>query len=181
MKIKSIIAVIVVAFAIYGFSVYNQSNEAPQKGNVGIRVGQTAPEISLKNIKGKTMNLSDFRGKMVLVDFWASWCPPCRRENPFVAKAYNTYKDKKFKGGKGFVVYSVSLDGGRRGNEQTWRKAVKDDRMNWDTHFLGNNDIAKKYGIRSIPTNFLLDANGVIIAVNLRQDQLENKLKSLLK
>jgi thioredoxin-related protein len=98
-------------------------------------------------------------------------------ENPHVLKAYNNYKDKNFTKGKGFTVYGVSLD---RSADQ-WKKAIKSDQLVWNSNVLGNQDVAQQYGVRSIPSNFLLDADGVVIATNLRGEALENKLESLLK
>ncbi len=178
MKLKVALGIAILAFVIYGFTSREQ---APQKATGVVKIGQVAPDMTLKNMNGKTMKLSDFRGKLVLIDFWASWCPPCRRENPHLVKAYKHYKDKKFKNAKGFTVFGVSLDGGRRGNEQTWKKAIKDDGLIWESNCLGNTEVAMQYNIRTIPTNFLLDEKGVVIATNLRGNDLEKKLESLLK
>ncbi len=137
-------------------------------------IGKTAPEISLPDPTGKTQTLSSFRGKIVLLDFWAGWCAPCRRENPNLVEAYRKYHDK------GFEIYQVSLDK----TKPEWEAAIKQDGLNWihvsDLKYWGS-PIAKKYGIESIPANFLLDREGKILAVNLRGAALEEELSKLFR
>jgi peroxiredoxin len=138
-------------------------------------VGTAAPEFSAPTPDGNTMALKDALGKYTIIDFWASWCKPCRMENPNVVKVYNQYHDK------GLNIISVSLD--KKGQKDKWIKAIKDDNMDW--YHVSNlqfwsDPIAKMYSVRSIPATFLLDENGTIIAKNLRGDALKNKIASLL-
>jgi peroxiredoxin len=139
-------------------------------------IGKIAPEFTQNDTLDKPVQLASFRGKYVLVDFWASWCGPCRAENPNVVKAFNAYKDK------GFTVLGVSLD--QPGAKEKWLKAIHDDGLTW-THVsdlqFWNNAAAKAYGIRSIPQNFLLDPQGKIVGKNLRGEALDKKLAELLK
>lgn len=148
--------------------------------SVGINVGQKAPEIAMTSPDGTILKLSALKGKVVLIDFWASWCPPCRRENPTLVAAYKQFKDKKFKGGNGFEVFGVSLDN----NKKAWINAIEQDKLEWKNHVSDlkgwNSAPGKQYGITSIPSNLLIDKDGVIIAKNLRGQQLIAVLNSLI-
>lgn len=139
-----------------------------------VQIGKTAPEFSLPDTAGVSKSLSDFRGKYVLLDFWASWCPPCRRENPNVVKAFQDYKDKNF------TIIGISLDN----NKDKWLKAIADDKLTW-THLSDlkywDSEIPALYGVRGIPANVLLDPNGVIIAKNITGEELHNTLKEVIK
>ncbi|MCB0617022.1 MAG: TlpA family protein disulfide reductase, partial [Phaeodactylibacter sp.] len=135
-------------------------------------VGGQAPDFTQKTPDGGEMSLSELRGKVVLVDFWASWCGPCRRENPNVVRMYNKYKDK------GFDILGVSLDK----TQDRWLQAIEQDGLEW--HHVSDlkgwgNEVAQAYGVRSIPHTILLDQEGRIIARNLRGQALEEKLEEL--
>ena len=146
----------------------------------GIEIGNKAPEIVENSVSGNPLKLSSLAGKIVLIDFWASWCKPCRNENPFVVSSYEKFKDALFNGGNGFTVFSVSLDK----DPKAWKNAILNDKLSWDNHVCVLNSNAtyiQSYNISMIPTNFLIDGNGVILASNLRGKALEDKLASLKK
>lgn len=139
----------------------------------GLMLGGVAPDIALNDTTGAAVPLSSLRGKYVLIDFWASWCGPCRMENPNVVRMYNKYKEK------GFTIYSVSLDQSR----DSWVKAIRNDNLTW-THVSDlrywQSAAAQQYGVTGIPKTFLIDKEGKIIAKDLRGPALEQKLEEIL-
>jgi thiol-disulfide isomerase/thioredoxin len=138
----------------------------------GIEVGQRAPELSVKSPEGKEISLSSLRGKVVLIDFWASWCMPCRMENPNLVEVYKKYSDKRFTRGNGFTIYSVSLDT----DKAAWTNGIKTDGLIWESHVSDlqgwNAAPAALYKVQAIPANFLVDADGIIIALGLMMESL---------
>lgn len=153
----------------------------PAKPQPGILIGNQAPEISGTSHTGSQIRLSEAKGKLVLIDFWASWCGPCRRENPNVVNAYQKYKDKKFTSGKGFTIFSVSLDR----DDASWKNGIRTDKLEWPYHISDlkgwYSKYAAIYGVRQIPSNFLIDGQGVIIARDLRGPALDAFLENLLR
>ncbi|MFN6115851.1 MAG: peroxiredoxin family protein [Flavobacteriales bacterium] len=183
-KARIITVSAVALLAIYGFTDRLQRTDGTQQSSakVGTGIGDKAPELAFMNADStKVLKLSELRGKYVLIDFWASWCRPCRMENPNVVAAYDKYNQAKFKTGKGFEVFSVSLDRSR----DSWKQAIAADGLKWKYHVsdLGfwNSKGAQLYGVNSIHMSFLVDPAGIIIAKNLRGMALHQELDKYIK
>jgi peroxiredoxin len=145
--------------------------KAQQEAEAKLAMGETAPNFTLTDINGKEVTLESLRGKYVLLDFWASWCRPCRDENPNLVKAYEKF------GGDNFEIVSISLDKA----EEDWKKAVEEDELSWTLLHDAEGAVANDYAVQSIPNTLLLDKEGVIIEKQLRGEELASKLDSLLE
>jgi peroxiredoxin len=159
---------------VKNMDIQNQAGQAKAEKDSKLAVGVVAPDIEFIDEAGKKVKLSSFRGKVVLIDFWASWCRPCRMENPNVVAAYNKYKDK------GFTVISISQDQ----DLTKWQAAIKQDGLIWPNHFADrkiNGKASMTYNIEYIPKTYLLDKNGNIIGKDLRGAMLEQELEKIIK
>ena len=139
-----------------------------------LQIGAAVPEIALPDVKDSIVTLSSFKGKVVLIDFWASWCGPCRQANPFVVRLYKKYKDR------GFEVFGVSIDS----KKQAWIKAIKQDKIKFtqvNDNGGWNSKVAETYGVSQIPTNFLLDKKGNLFAVDAEGKELDKLINQLLQ
>ena len=138
------------------------------------KVGDVAKDIELRTVNGKQVKLSDYRGKIVLVDFWASWCGPCRKANPGLLALYSKYKQQ------GFEIFGVSLDE----DKSAWKKAIAKDGITWvQVNQDGGWDapVALQWKIEQLPSSFLLDQNGTVLLIDPAKDELESQLQKLLK
>jgi len=161
-------------FSKYPNSTYIKTFHEAVQNQKKLGVGTLAPEITMNNTDEKPISLSSLKGKVVLVDFWASWCGPCRAENPTVVKAYNKFK------AKGFEIFSVSLDK----DMDKWKEAIKKDNLVWTNHVCDfkfwDSPVVSLYNFNAIPYNVLIDKEGNILAKNLRGEDLEKKLQEVL-
>lgn len=183
-----------VSASFVNFAAKMKKNYDMQQSRYRVKVGQPAPDIVMEDVNGKVRKLSDLKGQVVLLDFWASWCGPCRRANPKVVETYHKFKDD------GFTVFNVSLDGldertkarfpadqlntQLKKSKERWIDAIKKDQLVWDNHVSDlkkwDSAAAALYGVRSIPTTFLIDQNGIIVAANPNKNNLEAEIKKLL-
>lgn len=161
------ISLAIVIITLASFTLINNtediSSNSTAKATVGLNIGDKAPELNYQDPNGKMLSLSSLKGQMVLIDFWASWCGPCRRENPNVVKTYNEFKDESFENGKGFTVYSLSLDK----SKGAWQNAIMQDKLSWPNHVSDlkawGSEGAQIYNVRGIPMAYLIDGNGIIV------------------
>jgi thiol-disulfide isomerase/thioredoxin len=170
LKMKNYLLVLLTVFFAMSF----------KSDNGGLKVGSIAPVFTIKDVNGKEVTLNDYKGKVVLIDFWASWCKQCRLESPKLVKAYQKYRHEKFEDGVGFEIISVALDD----DSNDWKSAVAQDGYNWTNVSEGKKwdaDIAKLYMVTSLPTNYLIDGDGKIIEKDLRGNMLENVLSAIKK
>lgn len=146
--------------------------------------GEPAPAFSAALIDGSLFELADARGNYVLLDFWGSWCGPCRQENPAWISVYQKYRQRQLPNGGSFFLVSIGIER----NESSWRRAIERDQLFWPHHILDtsgslrffNGGIAKLYGVKSLPANFLIDPQGMIIGVNLKPEEVDRRLSTLL-
>ena len=188
---KKVTTTLFIASLVLCFSFIAKDSRLLGTQAEGLNVGDKAPNFTIQSPEGREFSLSDYRGKLILLDFWASWCGPCRKDNPNIVSVYNKLHQAAFKTADGFEVISISLDGltDRRGNQKQgnaksdWTEAIEKDGLVWKGHgseLKGwNAEIAKTYHINSIPSNFLIDEKGIIIAKNLEGPALYATIKRL--
>lgn len=175
---------VVAAFAVLGIGLFARPgpNAEPGDGGDSIRIGQEAPDFTLKGPdREERYSLSDFEGHFVLIEFWASWCQPCRKESPNLVKAWEKYSDAELEGGKGLRIFSVSLDK----NKKRWGEAIQADGLKWPYHGSSlkgwDGPVAQKYNVTRIPRNFLVNPDGKVVAMDLRGRKLHMKLDEYLE
>lgn len=162
------------ALAILVFS--SCGDQASKFSKNKARVGEKAPNITLSSPQGKQISLNDLKGKLVLVDFWASWCTPCRIKNPNWVRLYGEYNNANFKKAEGFEIFSISFDR----SPENWQSAIIKDGLRWKNHVIDaegtESRISKTYQVSNIPTNVIIDERGVIVGKNWKYEQIEQWL-----
>ena len=188
---KKVTTTLFIASLVLCFSFIAKDSRLLGTQAEGLNIGDKAPNFTIQSPEGREFSLSDYRGKLILLDFWASWCGPCRKDNPNIVSVYNKLHQAAFKTADGFEVISISLDGltDRHGNSKQenaildWTNAIEEDGLVWKSH--GSElkgwkaKIVKQYHINTIPSNFLVDEKGVIIAKNLKGPALYATIKRL--
>lgn len=178
---KALTAALALCSLVIVGTAFKPDQKAAAKPKIGTNIGDRAPELAFANPDGKVMKLSELKGKYVLIDFWASWCGPCRMENPNVVRAFEKYSKAKFKSGKGFAIFNVSLDK----NKDAWKNAIVKDKLSWPYHVSDlagwESQGAALYGVHSIPASFLIDPDGIIVGRNLRGPALDKELDKYVK